>query len=48
MAQKTFLVARRSDQAISGLHTTHGCRDTVAELLADSLEALSRVRGASA
>ncbi len=39
----TLLVALRGDPAVSGLHTTNGRWDIVAELQADSLEAFDRV-----
>jgi DNA-binding Lrp family transcriptional regulator len=38
-----LLVALRGDPAVSGLHTTNGRWDIVAELQADSLEAFDRV-----
>ena len=41
----TLLVALRGDPAVSGLHTTNGRWDIVAELQADSLEAFDRVLG---
>ena len=40
-----LLVALRGDPAVSGLHTTNGRWDIVAELQADSLEAFDRVLG---
>ena len=40
-----LLFALRGDPAVSGLHTTNGRWDIVAELQADSLEAFDRVLG---
>ena len=42
---ESLMVALRGDPAVSGLHTTNGRWDIVAELQADSLEAFDRVLG---